>query len=234
MTEHTTSDGIGPVDPSVADEPAQSDGSLDSIRYIADRAAHQRGFGALPSIQCSTALATTLLTGLFLAPFAVRAACSQSDDMYTCSGSDISVQDVTTADGGPREVLYEDVTGNFGPNPDDIETLEYAFALKFYDFASDGADATGDDHEDGQNGGDGFTPYNLSVTMHLDKGFGLESANGGIQVQGFGGDGGDANEGSYFGKTAYGGTGGDGGDGGKITITADANNGGKTPYPITT
>lgn len=230
MTEHMTSDGIGPVDPSVADEPAQSDGSLDSIRYIAEPAAHHRGVGALPSIQCSTALATTLLTGLFLAPFAVRAACSQSDSVYTCSGSDISVQDVTTADGGPTEVLYEDVTGNFGPSASNKDI----FALHFWDYAADGKDADKDDHEDGQSGGDGFTPFNMTLRMHFDTGFGLNSSSAGIWIDGLGGSGGNGNEGSYFWETAYGGAGGDGGNGSKVVITADANNGGKTPYPITT
>ncbi|MEA1051460.1 hypothetical protein U5801_16845 [Lamprobacter modestohalophilus] len=149
MTEYTTSDEIGPVDTSVADDPTLIDGSLGSVRHIADRAVNHRGFDALLGIQCSTALATTLLTGLFLSPLAVRAACSQDDGVYTCSGSDIPPVVDISAEKDLTAILYEQVTGNFGP----ASSSDGGFAVTFHDYAADGTDGADDEkHEDGAYG----------------------------------------------------------------------------------
>ncbi|KAA6185105.1 autotransporter outer membrane beta-barrel domain-containing protein [Thiohalocapsa marina] len=229
MTEHTISSGIDLIDTSVADEPTLIDDGQDSIQPIADWAANHSGDDALPVTQCAIALATVVVTALLFIPVAARAACSQDKGPYTCSGNDIPVVDIG-ASNDRTAILYEKVTGNFGPSASSKDI----FALHFWDYAADGKDATKDDHEDGQDGGDGYTPYTLTVNMHFDKGFGLDSATGGIWVEGDGGWGGDGNEDSTFFDDNLGGKGGQGGNGGKITITANADNGGATPYPITT
>lgn len=191
------------------------------------RATSSHSWG-LPGIGFSATLASTLVTGLLLCPTAVRAACSTSDDTETCTGSDIPNLTVTGSDA--TSYVYEQVTGNFGPQ----SSGDGDYAFSYSDKAADGAD-TGPDVKpyDGQDGEDASSAYNMSLEMHFDQGYGVNSVTGGISITSTGGWGGFANKSEDNGG-AVGGAGGAGGNGGQVTIKANANKAGTTLKPITT
>ncbi|WP_428928934.1 hypothetical protein [Marinibacterium sp. SX1] len=181
--------------------------------------------------KATTALAGTLIATMALGAGPAMAACTTSSKVMTCSGDDIPTTDV--GGGTATTVDFSDVTGNFGPvQSSDVSATVYA--LELHAVASDGGDATKNKHEDGQNGGNGYSAYDLWTKMHFDQGYGIDSYYGAIHMLSQGGNGGQANEDSVFWSTAHGGQGGDGGSGGTLSMVADADDGGKTPYPITT
>ncbi|MBK0326154.1 autotransporter outer membrane beta-barrel domain-containing protein [Rhodobacteraceae bacterium F11138] len=175
----------------------------------------------------TTALATTLAAFVGLWPTEGQAGCEVSDLQASCSGADIENIDSTGAT--YTDVTYSQVTADFGPTSDDGE-----YALRLTSTGSPGKSGVDDHHHDGQDGGDGVTPRDLSTTMSFDLGYGIASATGGIYLGATGGDGGAANEDSKTWKHATGGTGGRGGDGATLTLTAQSDGGGKTPAAIIT
>lgn len=176
----------------------------------------------------TTALVTTFATFATLWPVAGYAGCEVSDLKATCSGSDIGNIDSTGAT--YTDITYSKVTAAFGP----AGSSDPDYALRLTSTGSPGESGVDTHHYDGQNGGDGVTPRNLSATLSFDLGYGIQSAKGGIYLGATGGDGGEANEDSEAWSHAKGGRGGDGGDGAALTVNAKSDGGGKTPAAITT